>query len=404
MEFGGDVFDRRHLSIIGSILGITLISIVLSVVPRPALAQFDVPASPASPETLVPVPLKRELDVAPDEPRIRILVIGDVGVRDGGWSGTSDLARRRVAARARTVCSENRCDLAVLLGDNLYDKGIRKRQQAEDEEALERIVRSFLADPEMPVYLVLGNHDWGPRLPRHSTADRQLRWVGATTEPDIRGNAHFYDLRAGPVALWVLDSDPLVKKGSANRDPDLLAWLDGLQESEAQWKIVATHHPMRSNGEHGNPGNYREPPIPFSIWPGKGYRKLLDSKVEGVADLVIAGHEHNLQFMSEVAIDRLSGTAAAIIGSGAKCTGPGKRRFNADMEFEIYNYGFAVVDATESELSITFHVASAAGWNLWTASRRRDSGWSFATPDETGRPRSCKEDDSCCPMPREDRQ
>ena len=223
-----------------------------------ARAQLEIPSKPALPSTISPVPLKQERDVSPEAGQIRILVVGDPGVRDGGWHGDSDEARQAVAARAREACTEKRCDLVLILGDNLYDKGIRKEKRNEDSEALAGIVEGFLADADTPVYLVMGNHDWSPRIPRHSTVDRQLEWIGETSEPDVRGNAHYFNFQAGPVEIWALDTSPLVRKSSANRDPKLLSWLDGIGTSTAAWKIVAAHHPMRSNGEHGNPGRYRD--------------------------------------------------------------------------------------------------------------------------------------------------
>ncbi len=364
-----------------------------------ALAQLDIPARPATPTTLNPVPLKQEQDVSPGASEIRILVVGDPGVRDGGWHGSSDHERRAVASRAREACSDEHCDLVLILGDNLYDKGIREDKRTEDTEALAGIVAGFLADDETPVYLIMGNHDWGARIARHSTVDRQLEWIGVTSEPDLRGNAHYYHFQAGPVGIWALDTTPLVRKSSTSKDPNLLNWLDGIATSKASWNIVAAHHPMRSNGEHGNPGKYREPPIPFSIWPGKGFRHLLDEKIEGAADLYLAGHEHNLQFLSEVNPVLRSGTASAVIGSASKCTGPGKRIFNPGMELEAYNHGFAIIDATTSRLEITFHIATSEGWDTWSARRSQSREWAFSDAEPPGRYRSCNDDGSCCPSP-----
>jgi 3',5'-cyclic AMP phosphodiesterase CpdA len=364
-----------------------------------ARAQLEIPSKPAAPSTISPVPLKQERDVSSEAGQIRILVVGDPGVRDGGWHGDSDEARLAVAARSREACTEKQCDLVLILGDNLYDKGIRKDKRDEDSSALAGIVESFLASPDIPVYLVMGNHDWSPRIARHSTVDRQLEWIGETTEPDVRGNAHFFNFRAGPVEIWALDTTPLVRRSSASRDPNLSSWLDGIATSKASWKIVAAHHPMRSNGEHGNPGRYREPPIPFSVWSGRGFRRLLDDKVEGAADLYVAGHEHNLQFLSEVGPTKGSGTAAAVMGSASKCTGPGKRSFNPGMELEAYNFGFAIIDATHARLEISFHIATAKGWNTWSAWRSRSGDWDFSDADPPGSYRACDGDDSCCPSP-----
>ena len=382
-----------------STLFLALATITLAGLPSISTAQLAIPGEPADPSTLDPVPLKRERSVAVGKTSVRILVVGDAGIRDGGWLGSSDSSRKAVAARAREVCSEEPCDLVLMLGDNLYSKGIRIDNRVEDEEALAGIIHSFLADDETPVYMVLGNHDWSSWFIKHSTADRELEWIGSETELDVRGNAHFYEFEAGPVAIWALDTTPLVRKSSATKDPNLASWLGGIATSEAPWRVVAAHHPMRSNAGHGNPGTFRDGPFPFRIWPGKGFRELLDQRIEGVADLYLAGHEHNLQFISEVAIETPSGTAAAVVGSASKCTGPGRRFDNPGMELEAYNYGFVIVEATLDRLEISFHLSAQEGWRAWSAWRTQKSGWQFSTQDPPGTDRACKQDDSCCPAP-----
>ena len=396
----------KHIALMGSrfSVGVTACGIaVLCSGVRPAGAQLELPTTPFGPEVVGPVLLKEERAVAQGAESVRILVVGDAGVRDGGWGDESDRERKAVAARAREICSLDRCDLIVMLGDNLYEKGIRKRSVEEDEAALVEIVRSFLAEPDTPVYLVMGNHDWSPRIAKHATVDRQLTWIADTGAPDVRGDAHFYNFAAGPVGIWVLDTTPLVRKSTLARDPALLRWLDDMAEAEVAWKIVLAHHPMRSNGEHGNPGDYREPPLPFAIWPGKTYRTLLDTKIEGVADLHLGGHEHNLQFWAPTGASAAGAlTASAVVGSAAKCTGPGKRLLNPAMQIEAYNYGFAVLEASSDSLSLEFHLVDGTGWDSWRVWRGLSGGWQIGTPSPYAVDRSCRSSDSCCPTPAPD--
>ncbi len=97
------------------------------------------------------------------------------------------------------------------------------------------------------------------------------------TLPDGPGQERYYDVRLGPVDLFVLDSDP--------REPDGVSatstqarWLQGaLAASDAPWKLVVFHHPPYSSGLHGS--------STFMRWPFK----------EWGADAVLSGHDHDYE-------------------------------------------------------------------------------------------------------------
>jgi hypothetical protein len=67
-----------------------------------------------------------------------------------------------------------------------------------------------------------------------------------------------------------------------------------------------------------------------------------------------------------------TGTAEVVSGAGAKCMGRGRGDNEADMEH--YGYGFALIDATTTDLAVTFH--DYRGRPFWKAARRNDkSDW-----------------------------
>lgn len=153
----------------------------------------------------------------------------------------------------------------------------------------------------------------------------------------------------------------------------------------------------------GNPGDYREPPLPFAIRPGRAYRTLLDTKIEGVADLHVGGHEHNLQFWAPTGASATGAlTASAVVGSAAKCTGPGKRLLNSAMQIEAYNYGFAVLEASSDTLALEFHLVDGARWDSWRVRRGRSGDWHIGIPSPHAVDRPCRSSGSRCPTPSRD--
>ncbi len=112
----------------------------------------------------------------------------------------------------------------------------------------------------------LGNHDWGS-----GNIQPYLDYF------DLPGNERYYEVRQGPVHLFILDSD--------SREPDGIgrssaqgAWLQAaLAASDAPWRIVVTHHPPYSSAEHGDT---RALQWPFAEWG---------------AQVVIAGHDHTYE-------------------------------------------------------------------------------------------------------------
>ena len=88
----------------------------------------------------------------------------------------------------------------------------------------------------------------------------------------------------------------------------------------------------------------------------------------------------------------------AIVGSGSRCKGPGKKR--SEIAFEAYNYGFAVVEANAERLEVTFHVAERDwAWQSWSIARGPETAWQRrgGVVEAPGTPASCRDDRTCCP-------
>ncbi|MFZ4616964.1 MAG: hypothetical protein ACOYM2_12315 [Rectinemataceae bacterium] len=66
--------------------------------------------------------------------------------------------------------------------------------------------------------------------------------------------------------------------------------------SATGWTIVMGHHPVLSNGPHGNAGNYDgNAPGGQAELSGSRLASFFDQSVSGRADLYLAGHDHDLE-------------------------------------------------------------------------------------------------------------
>jgi len=316
---------------------------------------------------------RRETGVQPSDPRtLRFIAVGDAGDRDPDRDDEPHPNAKLVASKARAVCAEKGCDFGIFLGDNVYPAGIDPTGTTggRKTEAIFRKVTDLYKGVG-PLYFVLGNHDWGPTglppyfvSPSTERARRELALIAGQPEigsPEVRGRSHFYDFSAGPAHLFVWDTNYLVQQcqpegaedvrceGGAAADRgfyDVFSEIGKVGSGPPMWRIVAGHHPYLSNGEHGNAGSFRDGGLP--LYSGEGFRRLFKRHVEGQADLYLSGHDHNLQAFHG---GDLRGTAIVVSGAGSKANPRGRAVNEADLMTCDKSLGFALVEATRSDLS-----------------------------------------------------
>jgi predicted phosphodiesterase len=281
-------------------------------------------------------------------PGIRFLAIGDQG------SGTSDQAD--VALAMQDVCAARGCDFVVALGDNIYEAGAA---DAYDEQFVTKFEDPY-ASFDIPFYMVQGNHDNNhdlalTALPPNPLSDAVIAlglgyWYTAgnvEVEYGARTDrvsekwvmpARYYDFHAQNTSFFVIDSNTLMFYGIATPPVDVTygqqeAWIDPVMAaSDAPWKIVLAHHPYVSNGNHGNAGRYEEnnPELPFGWedvlpegvpypYSGAYVQEFYETHVCGKADVILTGHDHNLQWLMPVA--RCGATEFIVSGAASKTHG-----------------------------------------------------------------------------------
>jgi tartrate-resistant acid phosphatase type 5 len=238
---------------------------------------------------------------------VRVLAFGDFG--DG--SPRQD----RMAGLMRRLHAQKPFDLAVTLGDNFYPVGMSSPSEPRWQREFARLYEPM----KIGFYPTLGNHDW---VLADSPAAEVLRSAqpGYWHMPAIR-----YTFVAGPIQFFAIDTN-LVTRAE-------LDWLDReLARSTARWKIVYGHHPIFSNGAHGD-----EPAVRDNVLP----------LLRGRAQIYLCGHEHDLQHLGPEA-----GVHFVIVGGGGAL--PRRTSLGPRSLFAAGTNGFAVIEGSPTTLSVTF--------------------------------------------------
>lgn len=256
-----------------------------------------------------------------------------------GDTGKATAAQKKIAASLAEQCKVRGCDFLLLLGDNLYPSGM----DDDRDPRMDALVKDPYSTVGVPVYMVLGNHDYGSTLDR-LRGIREVRWATRTKGFEMPSSTYFFG--AGPVAFWAFDTTEIFWDKADYQE----AWLrESLPTVRAAWRFGFGHHPYRSNGPHGNAGTYEGlPAIPYAS--GKSLQNFFETQICGTFDIFFSGHDHSRQWIEHC------NTGWVISGAGATATGI-KDRGNQAL-FEKGTEGFVWVEATEKQITIAFYDAA----------------------------------------------
>ena len=303
-----------------------------------------------------------------------------------------------------TLCQVRVCDFAIQLGDNIYPDGADADDGKDDQTRMNDLILTplsplFQVNPDLVVYSALGNHDW--KSSRKGVA-LQTKWMAEQPNfhMDKQGYYSYTQGEAGnDVEFFVLDTNmllsgqtfyevPLNPDGSegdlqqalANGTAELevheahegpvngedkkqLAWLkDELAKSTAKWKIVYGHHILWSIGGT----KYSE---------GHVLRDLLMPTLCEHADAYIAGHEHDLELLTDdCSLYQENAEPLPLIISGAASKMRGKHTPFAEFQerhypqFELlwsksFVWGFAHIniDNQNDRLNVAYYTTPRDG-------------------------------------------
>jgi hypothetical protein len=220
------------------------------------------------------------------QPDLRVALVGDVG--DGGDR------EHKTAATIQAQSAEDRYDILMLLGDNVYPSGDPDRIGATVFEPFGPLLAGGTE-----LFAILGNHDV-----MDGTGDAQLDALGMP--------GRWYSVRRGDMLGIALDStDPT--------NPEQLAWLEHtLATTDATWKLVGLHHPPYSSGFHGSVTAVRDAFVPLFERYG--------------VQIAFSGHEHDYQ-----RTDPINGVTYVVSGAGSRTRGTGTEDFTA-VAYSTHHY------------------------------------------------------------------
>lgn len=311
------------------------------------------------------------------KPLYTLYSIGDAG----GNPANSELVFS--ALKKKLTQEEKEKAGIVFLGDNIYPEGLHKKGhklRAQDEERINAQL-DVVKDFEGEVVFIPGNHDWDRHGKKgHKYIQREEDYIQKYLD---RGNVFLPSngcpgpevVKLAPgLIMIVIDTQwwlhpykrPSGEKDGCdvrNTDELLVLFKDLLKKYRNQNIVVAAHHPLYSNGNHGGKftpkdhlfpltakkkNNYIPFPIIGSIYPF--YRKYIghpqdiphpvytDMKNKLVKAMneydnviYIAGHEHSLQYTKKNNIHHI------VSGAGNKLT---HLQFNNNLNFGAKERGF----------------------------------------------------------------
>jgi len=263
---------------------------------------------------------------------IVILVLGDTGKK-----GLGQLA---VAEHSARTCERVGCDLAVMLGDNLYETGA---ETVLSRKFVRLYERPFASHGSLETWVVMGNHDWLRSAQAEiNYTDRSERW----RMPDLH-----YRVPGLPewLTLYGWDSELLRRWTSSAGSTVMLQEMEEVLCEGDGWKVAFGHHPLRSSGLHGL--------HPTELIP-------LQDTVEPIFErcgvqVALAGHDHHLEHITGPTFEQF------IAGSGSKtrplCTDPGAvegrcaKVGTEGQHFISSTYGYAVLTVREDSLQVAFY-------------------------------------------------
>ena len=295
--------------------------------------------------------LSRPAAPAIDLPRhtpLRFIVTADAG------ASHSSLREGLLAVAGRT-----RIDGILLAGDNFYPCGI-----------------SGLADPQwtkitaqfgpthLPIYPVLGNHDYGDQQERggkdywtcgHPDAAAEVAATGSV--PDWHFPARNYLLRSPLADVVMFDSQPVALAfahavDGSDTAGEETAWLrQALDGAHARWRIVVAHHTIFSSGMHGRRNDATQ----------QRMRALLPLLRKDHVDLYVCGHDHDMELIGD--LRRRGGDPLFLISGAGSGLDEMRARKALGEPPTIYPHlpadkpylGFAVLEIAQDRLSITFY-------------------------------------------------
>jgi len=264
--------------------------------------------------------------------RLRLLVFGD--------SGTGKDDQRKVAGHMAQECAaRGGCDLALMLGDNIYGHGVARSRERDgrvvfDVKFAERFERVYQDLGRLDFWAIAGNHDWYSA----ESVDAQIAYTRHSERWRFLAHDYAVPLLPSWIRIYGLDTTKLER----GRDGGQVERARGALCGGGGWKILIGHHPLYSSGWHGN---------------ARGeYPKMIDPLLEPLLEacgvhFYLSGHDHHQEHLSAPGFEQIVQGAAGKLRDVNRIArrSPGVEQLGAASLF-----GFALLEATAERLEVRF--------------------------------------------------
>ena len=246
-----------------------------------------------------------------------------------GDTGTGEEEQYRISTVMKKTCDTIHCTAFILLGDNIYPKGVSSIADPQFQTKFELIYRDIFK----PFYVAFGNHDHlGCIECEIAYSTMSAKWK----LPNYYYKQSFEDL----VDLFVIDTEKL--------NQEQVDWaIKELQQSKAKWKILVGHHPFVAYDSRHESATEEQKYLLEKILCNKNIRPTI----------YIAGHAHNLEDVGDFCNVRLlvSGGGGAPLGALIPNKAP----------FASSEYGFMSIVASEENIKIEFINIEGKSLHAW---------------------------------------
>ncbi|MGF6090060.1 metallophosphoesterase [Pseudomonas sp. 18173] len=261
-----------------------------------------------------------------DPASVSLIAVGD--------QGSGDLQQWRVGqAMERVATREGRLDMVVFLGDNFYGKPLSGTRDYRWGTRFERVYWGHWLS-HVPFYAVLGNHDYPLSQKYEIEYGQQHRGSGRWQMPANYYVKDFGEVDGRPLMRMVF-LDTSAPRESLQQQIDLIDQAFQAPGPAPVWRIAASHHPVRNEGENGE-----EPDL---------VTRLLPVLQRNHVDLLLSGHDHNQQLLLR------AGEPAWVI------SGAGGQKLDVlptpvpDSTFTASRAGFAKLDLSATQLRLGYY-------------------------------------------------
>lgn len=264
---------------------------------------------------------------------VRFIAFGDQGK---GNQGQMD-----VGAAMSAKCAASGCDFVAGLGDNFYPNGVASTTDSQWQTAFVTPYQNVAG----PFYMALGHHDQGGDGAGTDPAKAQHQIDYSQVNPKWKMPARYYQHSHGHAQFFTMDTTPLMFSAQPAQATAVAGWING---STATWKIALGHHTYRSNGPHGDAGEYDDAPF-IPATNGAHVKNFLEANVCGKADVYFSAHDHSLQWLNTP--DQCGGTELIVSGAGAATS---EFEGTNPTHFQSLELGFVYVVIRDRQLTAEF--------------------------------------------------